>query len=331
MLTLTAGASGWPALAFFTADGHAIGATPYGPLRDHDKRRGLARVVVEVLSAWYEERDALLAEGERMRQAWNAVPAIAGQTPRNLLLAADAVAAHAMEAADTIEGGFGPAPRAPSIPLLHYLSERNDPALNGHVEKSRAALIAGGIHDQFAGGFHRASTDASWSIPFFEKRLGDQAQMAALLARHDTMLSQQIAERTLSWTIHHLKRTDGLYAHGLHAESISLGDEPTNSASYAWTLNAIADIVGKDAAHIIWQRYCSDDRSLLPTQNLMMKMQTMAGQSRPCVRKSITSIKAISLVGSIVWRSPEANDHNQHAMIVFCGGKMARCWLLCTR
>ena len=51
----------------------------------------------------------------------------------------------------------------------------------GTLRQNFNALIAGGIHDQLDGGFHRAVQDAAWNVPFFEKRRGDTAQLIAVL------------------------------------------------------------------------------------------------------------------------------------------------------
>jgi uncharacterized protein YyaL (SSP411 family) len=41
-------------------------------------------------------------------------------------------------------------------------------------------MMAGGIHDQIGGGFHRYATDRAWRVPHFEKMLYDNALLAAI-------------------------------------------------------------------------------------------------------------------------------------------------------
>ena len=38
-------------------------------------------------------------------------------------------------------------------------------------------MLAGGIHDQLGGGYHRYAVDAAWAVPHFEKMLYDNAQL----------------------------------------------------------------------------------------------------------------------------------------------------------
>src|SRR5205085_3098515 len=86
--------------------------------------------------------------------------------------------------ADREHGGFGTAPKFPSIANLDFLM-RDAVAHPAHAGDARAlalrqleAMRAGGIHDQLGGGFHRYSTDREWLVPHFEKMLYDQAQIA---------------------------------------------------------------------------------------------------------------------------------------------------------
>src|SRR5260370_5727838 len=48
------------------------------------------------------------------------------------------------------------------------------------LEKTLAGMAHGGVHDQLASGFHRYSTEPTWSIPHFEKMLYDNAQLLAI-------------------------------------------------------------------------------------------------------------------------------------------------------
>ena len=42
------------------------------------------------------------------------------------------------------------------------------------------AMADGGVYDQLGGGFHRYSTERTWSIPHFEKMLYDNAQLLSV-------------------------------------------------------------------------------------------------------------------------------------------------------
>ena len=61
------------------------------------------------------------------------------------------------------------------LPVWQLLRQPDDGLLE--------ALLAAGIHDQLAGGFHRASRQPEWGVPHFEKLGVQNAGMAAVLAR----------------------------------------------------------------------------------------------------------------------------------------------------
>ncbi len=84
---------------------------------------------------------------------------------------------------DSRWGGFGTAPKFPTVPWLLFLlrySERHggDGRARVMVEETLRAMRLGGIFDQLGYGFHRYSTDAGWLVPHFEKMLYDQALLA---------------------------------------------------------------------------------------------------------------------------------------------------------
>ena len=44
-------------------------------------------------------------------------------------------------------------------------------------------MARGGIYDQLGGGFHRYSTERTWTVPHFEKMLYDNAQLVEVYAQ----------------------------------------------------------------------------------------------------------------------------------------------------
>ena len=48
------------------------------------------------------------------------------------------------------------------------------------VDLTLAKMAEGGIYDHLGGGFHRYSTERTWTVPHFEKMLYDNAQLVEL-------------------------------------------------------------------------------------------------------------------------------------------------------
>ena len=257
-LQLTAGSTGWPAVALCTPDGAPFGALPWRPLRD------LAQRVLSAAETWHAAPADCLADAARLTAAWAAVHAPASGRPLNATLLLDAVEAAAMEAADPLEGGFGPEPRTAEPGLWSFLIARaarpEAPfALVQQVERSLAALCAGAAHDQLGGGFFRGCSDAAWREPLCEKRLTDQAQIAVLLLtaaqRLDKPLWREVALRTLDFTVGTLRLADGTYAHGLHADSATAPGRWEDGACYRWSEEQAAEILGAAGAALIAKRF----------------------------------------------------------------------------
>src|SRR5262249_10758183 len=87
---------------------------------------------------------------------------------------------------DSVHGGFGNAQRQfrgtkfPMPPylelLLHESARAKAPELGKIIALTLDRMARGGIYDQLGGGFHRYSTERTWTVPHFEKMLYDNAQ-----------------------------------------------------------------------------------------------------------------------------------------------------------
>ncbi len=277
VLGLVADAAGVPCLLVLLPGRQLrpLGAVPYGPVRDADQRKGLARVLVETAEGWRLAPDELRGEAERLAGILAGLPfALAGDGRVDRERVLGLAEAQLMGEAHALEGGFGAhpdgscaLPRWPQpekLQLLAALAARPQaaPSLRAHLERSLAALAAGGIRDQLGGGFHRAAADAGWHEPLWEQRLGDQARLAlAFLDGHrltGQALHRTIAEQALLWTVRELAVADGRWAAGRHA--IADGpDGPQPGAYQRWTVAQCAAVVGADGARILAQRFALDD------------------------------------------------------------------------
>ena len=89
---------------------------------------------------------------------------------------------------DTVNGGFGSAPKFPRPSLCFFLLrswlKSGDPRTLHMVEQTLQSMRNGAIYDQLGFGFHRYATDAAWRIPHFEKMLYDQALAPWHTRRH---------------------------------------------------------------------------------------------------------------------------------------------------
>ena len=277
VLGLVADAAGVPCLLVLLPGlpPRALGAVPYGPLRDGEQRKGLARILLETAQAWRLAADDLRGEAERLVSTLSGLPfALAGDgrlVPERILGLAEA---QLMGEAHALEGGFGASPdgscalprwpQPEKLRLLAALAARADaaPSLRAHLERSLAALAAGGIRDQLGGGFHRAAADAGWGEPLWEQRLADQARLALAFLDGFRLTGQPlhrtVAEQALLWAVRDLAQGPGCWAAGRHAIAESAGGAQPG-AFHAWSQPQCAALVGEDGARILATRFALDD------------------------------------------------------------------------
>lgn len=259
-LQLTAGTAGLPAIALCTPAGQPFGASPWRRMHD------LAHLLLQAAEAWHQRPDDCRSDAARIAAAADALraPPTATSRPLRPTLVLEAAESAAIEAADTLEGGFGPAPRTAEPALWGFLIARASRAdaplaLSQQIERSLAALAAGAAHDHLAGGFFHGCDDAAWRIPRCAKRLTDQAQLALLLLDAAERLARPVwrdlALRALEFAIDALRLADGSFAHGLHADSPAGPGRWEHGACYRWSTAQVAAIVGGDGARLVASRF----------------------------------------------------------------------------
>jgi uncharacterized protein YyaL (SSP411 family) len=152
---------------------------------------------------------------------------------------------------DSVNGGFGGAPKFPPAMALEFLLRTyvrtgNQDALQmiGHTCRKMAG---GGIYDQLGGGFHRYSTDSRWLVPHFEKMLYDNALLSRLYL-HYFQVSEEPSARTtvegiLDYVLREMTHPEGGFYSTQDADS-----EGHEGKFFVWDIAEIRDALGETAA-----------------------------------------------------------------------------------
>ncbi len=162
---------------------------------------------------------------------------------------------------DRTHGGFGGAPKFPQPVFLEFLldaRERVDEASRSAIDEAVRITLdrmgIGGIFDQVAGGFHRYSVDATWTVPHFEKMLYDQAQLVRVYARaaraYEDPFYARIARRTCAFVLRELRDTGGGFFSALDAEV-----DGREGLNYLWTPEEIRGVLSPDDADLAIRVY----------------------------------------------------------------------------
>jgi len=241
------GGGGWPNNVFLTPDLKPFYAGSYFPPDDQDGRPGFKRVLENMHQAWTGDHARVVAiadqvhqalqQAEKGRSSTGPVPL----TPRQWL---DKAVGEAADSYDEFDAGFGDsATRFPQSPLLSMLLGANPAKAQNMATETLQAMAEGGVMDQLGGGFHRYSTEPSWSVPHFEKMLYDNAQLLGLYAQAWAItkkpLFQQVALRTAHYLTREMQAPGGGFYSAQDAEV-----DGVEGASFAWTRQQIETVLG---------------------------------------------------------------------------------------
>ncbi len=241
---------GWPLNAFLTpALEPFYGGTYFPPDAKHG-RPGMLQVLPRIAQLWRDNRSELVDNGRQLLAAIDAsVRVETAPVAFDELLSR--AAAELRSRADREHGGFGRAPKFPSVANLNFLLRTwaRDPAAGEDVlalvRLQLERMRAGGIHDHLGGGFHRYAVDREWRVSHFEKMLYDQAQLAAAyLEAHqvtDDPACATAARGIFTYVARDLTAPEGAFYSAEDADS-----EGQEGRFYAWESKEIEDVLGAE-------------------------------------------------------------------------------------
>jgi uncharacterized protein YyaL (SSP411 family) len=242
---------GWPMTVFLTPDGVPFYGGTYFPPQDRYNMPGFPRVLISVAEAYRDRRNdiaetstSLLKELRRLGES----SGVDHPVEKELL---DAAYAGMVKSYDSINGGFGGAPKFPPAMALEFLLRTyvrtgNEEALE-MVRHTCEKMAQGGIYDQLGGGFHRYSTDAKWLVPHFEKMLYDNALLSRLYLHFfqvsQSPLARETAEGILDYVLREMTDPAGGFYSTQDADS-----EGHEGKFFVWGFDEITSVLGKEDA-----------------------------------------------------------------------------------
>ncbi|MCS6852612.1 MAG: thioredoxin domain-containing protein [Gemmataceae bacterium] len=255
---------GWPMSMFLTPDGKPIIGGTYWPREDRmiegETVRGFKSILKIVHEFWTDRPKELLEQADRLAAATR--EALARERPAAVPVPLDrrlvqAAVEAVQEEFDPVYGGFGSRERGfrgTKFPLPPYLNlilaevrRSKSPALTKILTVTLDHMAAGGIYDQLGGGFHRYSTERTWTVPHFEKMLYDNAQLVEVYAQAAQLTQRpsyrRVVRETLDFVRREMTAPDGGFYSALDAET-----EAHEGRFYVWTAKELDEALGADAA-----------------------------------------------------------------------------------
>ena len=236
------GHGGWPLNVFITPEQVPFYAGTYFPPEQRHGMPAWPAVLEGVAKAWERQRDEIRAQGDAMiaRLSGAALLKPAEEPPG--VKALDEAVLKLRLSFDSVNGGWGTAPKFPAASVIEFLLRRGESSMALQTLRS---MTSGGINDQIGGGFARYSVDATWTVPHFEKMLYDNALLARAYL-HGWQVSgdailRRTCEETLDWVLREMTGPEGGFYSALDADS-----EGVEGKFYVWSVDELRDVLGED-------------------------------------------------------------------------------------
>ena len=191
---------------------------------------------------------------------------------------------------DRAYGGFGSAargfrgpkfPMPPSLLLLQHEAARvGRRTLDEMVAITLDHMARGGIYDHLGGGFHRYSTERTWTVPHFEKMLYDNGQLLEVYAAAYQSTKSPAYERVLRQTLAFVER-DMTAPEGGYYSALDADADGEEGRSYVWTDDEIDAALGnKDDAALFKQVYGADGEPNFESKRILLLPTSLADRAK---------------------------------------------------
>lgn len=251
-LQMMTGQGGWPLNVFLTPDDRVpfYGGT-YFPVEPRYGRPGFLQVLQSIRRFYDIEKTKLQSfKDEILTNLQKSI-----MLPKSEELSANLLW-QGMEESTRIVATSSYGPSFPMIPYsdLTLRGSRFDGESDYDARQAVAQrgldLAKGGIYDHVAGGFHRYTVDATWTVPHFEKMLYDNGQIVEYLANLWSDGIQEAAfKRAVDGTIQWLKRemvsSQGFFYAAQDADNFTDSNavEPEEGDFYVWSYRELEELL----------------------------------------------------------------------------------------
>jgi len=251
------GSGGWPLNVFLTPEQQPFyGGTYFPPQRAHNRASWL-EVLEGVSKGYAEKKSDIINQAKTLTdhlKKSNSFGQVATDKELQSIFFSEetlaTIAENILAQADTIEGGFGSAPKFPQsfsiIYLLRHYHYSKDKASLDQALLSINKMIQGGLFDQLGGGFARYSTDAKWLVPHFEKMLYDNALLVMAIAEAYQLTENEFYKSTIEQTLTFIQRELTNESYGFYC-ALDADSEGIEGKFYTWTYDELQNKLGENA------------------------------------------------------------------------------------
>jgi len=280
---------GWPMTVFLTPDAVPFYGGTYFPPEDRYNMPGFPKVLIGVAEAYRDRQDDIRETGTSLVNELKRLSATGGSDYPIEPELLDAAYAGIVRTYDSINGGFGGAPKFPPAMTLEFLLRTHARTGNRDalemVSHTCRKMANGGIYDQLGGGFHRYSTDARWLVPHFEKMLYDNALLSRLYLHYFQVSEEAFARETVEGILDYVLR-EMTHAEGGFYSTQDADSEGHEGKFFVWTMDEIRAALGEDDARIFSAYYNITDTGNFEGKNIPNVTRTAEPEWRASLEES---------------------------------------------
>jgi uncharacterized protein len=249
---------GWPMTVFLTPEGVPFYGGTYFPPEDRYNMPGFPRVLIGVAETYRDRPDDIRETGTSLVNELQRLSATAGSDQPLEIELLDASYLGIVRNYDSVNGGFGGAPKFPPAMALEFLLRTyartgNREALE-MVSHTCQKMAHSGMYDQLGGGFHRYSTDAKWLVPHFEKMLYDNALLSRLYLHYFQVSHEPSARETVAGILDYVLR-EMTHSGGGFYSTQDADSEGHEGKFFVWDINEIRSALGETQASLFCSYY----------------------------------------------------------------------------
>ncbi|MEG5066864.1 thioredoxin domain-containing protein [Microcoleus sp. B3-A4] len=305
-LQMMTGQGGWPLNVFLTPDERVpfYGGT-YFPVEPRYGRPGFLEVLQAIRRFYDTEKgkvESFKAEILGNLQQTAALSGVTAELNREIFQ-------KGLEINTGIVAGHNPGPSFPMIPYAELALRGTRFNFESKYDSKQVCtqrgldLALGGIYDHVAGGFHRYTVDATWTVPHFEKMLYDNGQIVEYLANLWSAGIQEPAfETAIAGTVEWLKREmtapTGYFYAAQDADSFNTSEEfePEEGAFYVWTYAELEQLLTAEELTEIKAQFTVSRSGNFEGQNVLQRRHP--GKLSDTVETALAKLFAVRYGGN---------------------------------
>lgn len=236
---------GWPLTVFLAPDTLIpFFSGTYFPKENKYGLIAFPELLIRLQQFYQENSDKIKTHAAQLKNALHALSHPTEKTEQINRAPLEHTISQLMTEFDSVNGGFGQAPKFPQPDLLKYLLQAKDKQAQQAALFTLNKIAHSGLYDQLGGGFFRYCVDERWEIPHFEKMLYDNAQLLSLYAKAFQITNNPfyagIAHETINWLTREMHTENGFFT------ALDADTEGEEGKFYIWEKQEIQNCLSQE-------------------------------------------------------------------------------------